>query len=96
MSVGGFTVVSVISPGAATCAPSGCGATPLARGAQALAEREGLVELDGRGLDEQRLAAGLDGRGLDGRGLDGRGLDGRGAGRARAGLGGSGRAGGTG
>ena len=71
--------MSVISPGAATCAPSGCGDTQLARGAQALAEREGLVELDGRGLNEQRLGRqGLDGRGLDGRGLDGRGLDGRG------------------
>ena len=91
MSVGGFTVVSVISPGAATCAPSGCGDTPLGRGAQALAEREGLAELDGRGLDEQRLGRqGLDGRGLDeqrlGRqGLDGRGLDGRGRGWAGAG-----------
>ena len=81
MSVGGFTVVSVISPGAATCAPSGCGAASLARGAQALAEREGLVELDGRGLDEQRPGR----RDLDGRGLDGRGLDGRGRGWAGAG-----------
>ena len=44
---------------------------PLARGAQALAEREGLVELDGRELDGREL----DGRELDGRGLDGRGLD---------------------
>jgi len=91
MSVGGFTVVSVISPGAATCAPSGYGGTPLARRAQALAEREGLVELDGRGLDGQRPGRrGLDGRGLDGqrpgrRGLDGRGLGARGRGWAGAG-----------
>ena len=84
MSVGGFTVVSVISPGAATCAPSGYRAASLARGVQALAEPEGLAELDGRGLDGR----GLDGRGLDGRGLDGRGLDGRG--RDRAGAGGRG------
>ncbi len=93
MSVGGFTVVSVISPGAAACAPSGCGAASLTRGAQALAEPEGLVEPDGRGLDGQRLRRrGLDGRGLDGRGLDGqrgpagqRGLDGRGQGWTGAG-----------
>jgi len=72
MSVGGFTVVSVISPDAAACAPSGCGAASLTRGAQALADPEGLVELDGRELD---------GRGLDGRGPAGqRGLDGRGQG----------------
>jgi DNA polymerase III subunit epsilon len=79
MSVGGFTVVSVISPGAATCAPSGCGGTPLARGPQARGEREGLVELDGRGLNGQRPGQrDLDGRGLDGLGLDGRGFEGRG------------------
>jgi len=83
MSVGGFTVVSVISPDAAACAPSGCGAASLTRGAQALADPEGLVELDGRELD---------GRGLDGRGPAGqRGLDGRG--RGWAGAGGQGWAG---
>ena len=82
-------MVSVISPGAATCAPSGCGAASLAWGAQALAEPEGLVDLDRRGLNGQRLKRrgpngqrlereGLDGRGLDGRGIDGRGIDGRG------------------
>ena len=87
MSVGGFTVVCVISPGAATCAPSGCGDAPLARRAQALAEREGLVELDRRGLDGRGLGRqGLDGHGLNEqrlgrRDLDGRGLDGRGLGR---------------
>ena len=59
-----------------------------------MTEREGLVEMDGRGLNEQRLGRqsldgrglneqrlgrqSLDGRGLNGRGLDGRGLDGRG------------------
>jgi DNA polymerase III subunit epsilon len=67
-----------------------------------LAEREGLVELDGRGLNGQRLGRqNLDGRGLngqrldgqrlDGRGLDGRGLNGRGLnGRDWAGAGGRG------
>ena len=60
----------------------------IARSGGALAEREGLVELDGPGLEGQRLEGerfdgerldrrGLDGRGLDGRGLGGRGLDGR-------------------
>ncbi len=63
--MGGFTVVSVISPGAATCAPSGCGAAALAREARALAEPEGLVELDGRGLD---------GRGRDWARAGGRGV----------------------
>jgi DNA polymerase III epsilon subunit family exonuclease len=79
MSVGGFTVVSVISPGVATCAPSGCGGGQLTWGAQARTEREGLVELDGRGLDARELdGRGLGGRGLDGQRLDGRGVDGRG------------------
>jgi DNA polymerase III epsilon subunit family exonuclease len=73
MSVGGFTLVSVISPGVTTRASSRCGDVPPAR--EALADGEGAqVELDGRGLDGR----GLDGRGLDGRGLNGRGLDGRG------------------
>jgi DNA polymerase III subunit epsilon len=49
MSVGGFTLVNVISPGVATCAPSQCGDASLARGAVGLAERERLVELDRRG-----------------------------------------------
>ncbi len=82
-------MVSVISPGAATCAPSGCGAASLAWGAQALVEPEGLVDLDRRGLNGQRLKRrgpdghrlereGLDGRRIDGRGIDGRGIDGRG------------------
>ncbi len=71
-------MLSVISTGVATCAPSGCGGAPLARVAPALAEPEGLVGLDGRGLD---------GRGLDGQWLDGRGRarDGRGPDWARAG-----------
>ena len=64
MSVGGFTLVSVISPGVTTRAPSRCGDVPLAR--EALADGEGAqVELDRRGLD---------GRGLDGRGRDRSGL----------------------
>ncbi len=54
MSVGGFTLVSVISPGVATCASSGCGGAPLALVAQALAEREGRVELNGRGFHGHR------------------------------------------
>ena len=74
MSVGGFTLVSVISPDVTTRVPSGCGDASLARGAQALAGREGLVELDGPGLNGR----GSDGRGPDGRGRDGRGFHGRG------------------
>jgi DNA polymerase III subunit epsilon len=56
MSEGGFTLVSVISPDVASCAPSGCGGTSLAQGAQALAEQEGLVGLNGRGRDWVRGA----------------------------------------
>ena len=64
MSVGGFTLVSVISPGVTTRAPSRCGDVPPAR--EALADGEGAqVELDGRELD---------GRGSNGRGLDRSGL----------------------
>ena len=55
MSVGGFTLVSVISPGVAMRAPSGCGDVPLAHGALARAELAGPVELDGRGLDGRGL-----------------------------------------
>ncbi len=80
MSVGGFTVVSVISPGAAACAPSGCGAASLTRGAQALAEPEGLVEMDGRELDGRGPAGqrGLDGRGRGWAGAGGQGWAGAG------------------
>ncbi len=83
--------MSVISTGVATRVPSGCGDAslargaqadaPLAPGAQALARREGLVELDGHGLNGH----GPDGRAPDGRGFHGRrrdwtGTDGRGRG----------------
>ncbi len=67
-------MVSVTSPDVTTRVPSGCGDASLARGAQALAGREGLVELNGRGLNGR----GPDGRGLNGRGPDGRGLNRRG------------------
>ncbi len=78
--MGGFTVVSVISPGAAACAPSGCGAASLTRGAQALAEPEGLVEMDGRELDGRGPAGqrGLDGRGRGWAGAGGQGWAGAG------------------
>jgi DNA polymerase-3 subunit epsilon len=69
MSVGGFTLVSVMSPDVASCAPSGCGGTSLAHWGQALAKQDGLVGLNGRGLDGQLL----DRRGLNGRGIAGRG-----------------------
>ena len=67
-------MVSVISPGVATCVPSGCGGAPLAReaqvrGAQVRTEQEGPAELDGRELD---------GRGFHGRGPDWAGTGGRG------------------
>ena len=97
MSVGGFTLVSVISPGVATCAPSGCGDAPLARGRRPGAQRKRLAERkawwswtgwSGSTGARARAGAGLDGRGLDGRGLDGRGQDGRG--RDWAGAGGRG------
>ena len=61
--------MSVISPGVTTRVPSGCGDAPLTWGAQALAEREGLVELDGR----QRSGRGFHGRGRDWAGATGRG-----------------------
>jgi DNA polymerase III epsilon subunit-like protein len=99
MSVGGFTLVSVISPGVTTCASSGCGDGPLAQGAQVRTEREGSVELDGQALNGQALngraldGQALDGRGLNGLALDGLALDGRGfhgRGRDWAGAGGRG------
>ena len=64
MSVGGFTLVNVISTGVAACAPSGCGDAPPAREVQALAGSEGLVGLNGRGFHGLRV----DGRGRDGAG----------------------------
>jgi DNA polymerase-3 subunit epsilon len=92
MSVGGFTLVSVISTGVATCSPSDGGDAPLIRGTQALAGREGLVGPDGRGVDERGVdGRGVDGRGVDGRGVDGPGVDGRG--RDWAGAGGPGELG---
>ena len=66
-------MVSVISPGVATYTSSGCEDAPFARGTQVRTEREGPVELDGRGLDGREFH----GRGLDGRELDGRGFHGR-------------------
>jgi DNA polymerase-3 subunit epsilon len=67
MSVGGFTLVSVISPGVTTRAPSRRGDVPLAR--EALADGGGAqVELDRRELN---------GRGLDRSGLGQVGVAGR-------------------
>src|SRR5260370_3993300 len=79
MSVGGFTLVSVISPGAGLRAPGGCGEAPLTRETLALADAADHGEV--RGLNGRRLY----GPGLDGRaGLDGRGVlaEGRGGGLA--------------
>jgi DNA polymerase III subunit epsilon len=77
MSVGGFTVVSVISPGAATCASSGCGDAAPGRGAQALVGLDGR-ERDGRERDgRERDGRERDGRERDGRERDGRERDGR-------------------
>src|SRR5712691_679345 len=69
MSVGGFTLVSVISPGAALRAPGGCGEAPPTRETLALADAVDHGEV--RGLNGRRLwGPGLDGRaGLDGRGV---------------------------
>ena len=69
MSVGGFTLVSVISPGAALRAPGGCGEAPPTRETLALADAVDHGEV--RGLNGRRLCGpGLDGRaGLDGRGV---------------------------
>ena len=83
MSVGGFTLVSVISPGVATCAPSGCGDAPLARAAQVREAqvREAQVreaQVREAQVREREGPAELDGRELDGRELKGRGPDGRG------------------
>ena len=80
-------MVSVISPGVTTRAPSGCGDAPLARGAEALAKREGLVEPDGRGLAGTGwTGTGWTGLGWTGAGWTGagygHGLDGRDWGRA--------------
>ncbi len=80
--------MSVISPGVATHAPSGFGDASLARGAEILAKREGLVEPDGSGLGGHGLNGhgldrpGLNGHGLDRPGLNGHGLNGRDWGRA--------------
>jgi DNA polymerase-3 subunit epsilon len=74
MSVGGFTVVSVIIPGVITRAPSGCEGAPLVQGA--LAEQElaapGETELADARPDGQRL----NGRALNGGRLGARGLGG--------------------
>ncbi len=64
MSVGGFTLVSVISPGVITRAPNGCGGAPFAREPLAREELAGPGEFAEAELDRQRL----NGRGLDGRG----------------------------
>jgi DNA polymerase-3 subunit epsilon len=80
MSVGGFTLVSVISPGVTTRAPNRCGDVPLAR--EALADGEGAqVELSGRELN----GCELNGRRLGRPGLGRPGLDRVGA-AGRAGL----------
>jgi DNA polymerase-3 subunit epsilon len=70
MSVGGPTVVSVISPGAILRAPGGCEGAPLARGTLANGG-PAQVELAGAGL----AGAGLAGAGLAGRRRNGTALD---------------------
>ncbi len=102
MSVGGSTLVSVTSPGAATRAPSGCGEAPLAR--ETLADGEAAqVEPSEAGYARARPKlngfglAGAAGGGMAGAGMAGAGMDGAGmAGAAGAGMAGSGLGGGRG
>jgi DNA polymerase III epsilon subunit-like protein len=81
MSVGGFTLVSVIIPGVITRAPDGCGGAPLAQGPLGREEQAGPG-----GLAEAKLADGrpdrqrLNGRALNGGGPGARGLGARGLG----------------
>jgi DNA polymerase III epsilon subunit-like protein len=88
MSVDGFTVVGVISPGAAACAPSGCQPDlPAVRRAGLDGRRLNGTRPDERRADERRAdGAGPGGRRVNGARLDGQEvLDGR-VGLAEAGL----------